>query len=339
MGHKSEFDGEMTGQMTIDDIFEPPERLFAVSRIFARARKEMSLAEQKTFVYALSEMKFTEETKNACVKLDKKTLAGILGIKSDTDHLSVELYKNIKELPKHSYIEIDEKDLDLQSNGFVITALTRFKNVVRLRFNDEYIGLFTGLSKDYITMWSTDIFKMNSRRSVQFYERLRQETDTRENVNSYGFGIKALKEMFDIPKDGEGSYMRPDGHFNRTAFEKRVIEPLCEDMKHCKMINLVMQPDGKLYEKVKKGNRVLGYRFYWTYSAHPAVATAAEVKQIQERADKNPQVLKVAKDIVKGEKKKAEKGSGKNRFNNFEQRKYDYEELEKRLLRAQSAKE
>ena len=339
MGYKSEFDGEMTGQMTIEDIFEPPERLFAVSRIFARARKDMTLAEQKTFVYALSEMKFTEETKSACVKLDKKTLAGILGIKSDPDHLSVELYKNIKELPKHSYIEIDEKDLDLQSNGFVITALTRFKNVIRLRFNDEYIGLFTGLSKDYITMWSTDIFKMNSRRSVQFYERLRQETDTRENVNSYGFGIKALKEMFGIPKDGEGSYMRKDGHFDRTAFEKYVIQPLCEDMKKCKMINIVMQPDGKPYEKVKKGNRVLGYRFYWTYSAHPAVAAAAEVKQLQERVDKNPQVLKVAKDIVKGEKKKTEKGNGKNGFNNFEQREYDYEELEKQLLRAQSEKE
>lgn len=335
MRRNDRFDGDMEGQLTIENIFEPPERLFAISKIFARAKRDMSLAEQKTFVYALSEMKFTEKATTPYIRLDKKILAGILGIKSDPDHLSVDLYDNIRELPKHSYIEINEPELDLQSNGFVITALTRFKNVIRLRFNEEYLGLFTGLSANYITMWSSDIFKMKTKRSIQFYEHLRQNTDTRHDTQEIGLGIKALKDLFGIPKDGEGSYMRKDGHFDRTAFERRIIEPLCEDMKHCKMISLLTQPDGKMYEKVKRGNRVLGYRFYWTFSAHPAVATAEEVKQIQDRVDKNPQVLKVAKDIVKGEKKKrTDQGKG-NRFNNFQQREYDFEELERQLLKAQ----
>jgi hypothetical protein len=263
----------------------------------------MNLAEQKTFVYALSQLKFTENAKTNCVKLDKKVLAKILNINSDSDHLSVDLYDNIKKLPEHSYVEINEKDLQLQSSGFIITAITRFKNVVRLRFNDEYMGFFTGLSTDYITMWSSDIFNMKSKRSVQFYERLRQETNTRKSINDYGFGIKALKEMFDIPKDGEGSYIRGDGSFDRSNFEKRVINPLCEDLKNCRMINLVMQPDGKCYEKVKQGNRVKGYRFYWTFTSHPAVATAEEVHEMQERVDKNPVVLKIAKNMMNGQKK------------------------------------
>lgn len=334
MKKNDNFDGQIEGQITLQDIFNPPERLLAVSRIFARAKKDMSLAEQKTFVYALAEMRFTEEAKSPYVKLDKKVLARILGIKSDPDHLSVDLYDNIRDLPKHSYIEINEKDLDLQSNGFVITALTRFKNVIRLRFNEEYLGLFTGLSSNYITMWSTDIFGMQSRRSIQFYEHLRQNTDTREDVNQIGMGIKALKDLFGIPKDGDGSYMRKNGHFDRPSFERRIIDPLCEDMKHCKMINLIMQPDGKYYEKVKQGNRVLGYRFYWTYSAHPAVATATEVQQIQERVDRNPEILKVAQDIVAGEGKKKKDGS-KNSFTKMSGRNYDWEDLEKRLLRAQ----
>lgn len=300
---RSEFDGDLEGQMTIDELFEPPKRLFAVSRIFARARRDMSLSEQKTFVYALSELKFTEKADSPYVRLDKKTLAGILGIKSDTDHLSVDLYDSIKELPKHSYIEINERDMDLQSNGFIVSSLTRFKNIIRLRFNDEYLGLFTGLSADYITMWSADIFQMKSKRSVQFYERLRQETDTRVEINEYGFGVKALKEMFGIPKDGEGSYIRGNGSFDRSNFEKRVIDPICDDIKGCRMINLVMQSDGKPYEKVKRGNRVLGYRFSWTFTSHPAIASAEEVAEIQERVDRNPQILKVAKDMLDGEKK------------------------------------
>lgn len=333
---RDEFDNEIQGQMEIEDLFRPPESLFAVSRIFARARKSMNLAEQKAFVYALSTLKFTEEAKDDYVMLDKKTLASIVGVHSDINHLSADLYKALKRLPNHSYIEIADRDLDFYDSGFIITRVTMYKNRVRVKFEKEYLQLFTGLSTDYITMWSADIFQMTSKRSVQFYEYLRQITDTREEVNTKGLGVKQIKEMFDIPKEGEGSYMRKDGHFDRPAFEKRIIEPLCEDLKNCKMIQLIVQPDGKLYEKVKVGNRVQGYRFYWTYSAHPAVATASEVKELQDRVDKNPVVLKVAKDILKGEKKPKKKAKEETSFTNFEQRSYDYADLERRLLQQQA---
>lgn len=328
------FDGQTAGQMTIQDLFAPPERLVAVSRIFARAKRDMSLAEQKTFAYALSQLRFTEVSTTPYVRLDKKILAGILGIRSDPDHLSVDLYDNIRDLPKHSYIEINERDLGLQSNGFVITSITKFKNTIRVRFNEEYLGLFTGLTSNYITMWSTDIFGLQTKRAIQFYEHLRQNTDSRETVNQIGMGIKALKELFGMPKDGDGSYMRKDGHFDRPSFERYVIDPICVDLVKCRMINLIMQPDGRYYEKVKQGNRVLGYRFYWTYTSHPAVATAGEVKQLQDRVDQNPEILKVAKDIVTGEKR-VKNGKNKNSFNQISGRDYDWDSLERQLLRAQ----
>ena len=46
--------------------------------------------------------------------------------------------------------------------------------------------------------------------------------------------------------------------------------------------------------------------------------------------EKDPAVLKVAKDIVNGKKKPKQK---KTTFTDFEQRSYDYDELEARLLR------
>ena len=327
---KDKFDDQIDGQMSLSDLFSPPERLFAVSRIFARARKEMSLHEQKAFVCALSQMRFTEEAKSNVIKLEKKMLAQVLGIHSDPDHLSVDLFNEIKDLPRHSYIQIAEKDLDFYSSGFVVTSVTSFKHIVRIKFEEDYLPLFTGLSTDYITMWSTDIFQMTTKRSVVFYEYLRQHSDSREQVNSIGLGVKALKELFDIPEE---SYMRAKGGFNRTEFEKKVIEPLCDDLQKCKMINLVIQPDGKPYEKVKHGNRVSGYRFYWTVSDHPAIATASEVKEIQDRVDKNPEILKVAKDIITGEKK-----SKKKIDHGFKQTEYDYDELEKILLNSSAPK-
>lgn len=313
-------DDQIEGQMSLDDLFQPTDRLFAVSRIFARARKDMSLAEQKTFVYALSQLRFLETPKNNVVYLDKKTLGKIVGVNSDPDHMSVDLYRTIGDLPKHSFIKIADKDLDLYDSGNIITRLTMLKNRVRVKFEEEYLRLFTGLSSNYITMWSTDIFRMNSKRSVQFYEYLRQVTSG-NGENSVLLGIRAIKEMFEIPENGKGSYMRGKDGFDRANFEKFVIDPICEDLQQCRMISLIVQPDGKLYEKVKRGNRVAGYRFYWTFTAYPAVASAEEVKQIQER----PEVLKVAKDILKGEKKK-------NQFTEFEQNQYDWDELEKELL-------
>ena len=331
MRNTDEFDSQIDGQMNIVDLYEPPEQLFAVHRIFARARKEMNLAEQKTFVYALSQFRFTEEAQSNYARLDKKVLAKILGLRSDPDHLSVVLYDKIKDITKHSYVEIRKEDIGLFANGFIVASIVSFKNMIRLRFNEDFLPLFTNLSGNYITMWSSDIFQMKSERSVRFYEELRQLTDSRLDVNQHGWGIRQLKQMFNIPKDGKGAYMRKDGHFDRSAFEKRIIDPLCEDLKNCKMINLVVQPDGKYYEKVKRGGRVDGYRFYWTFSAYPGVATAGEVAEIQERVDKDPRVLKVAKDIVKGEQRKNRTGAG-NQFNNFEQNSYDFEQLEREIL-------
>ena len=329
MGRYDKPDVVIEGQITIDEYLTPPDRLIAVSRIFARARKNMSLAEQKTFVYALSKIKFTETTNDTVVRMDKKILAQIIGIHSDPDHLSGDLYNEIRELTTHSYIEISERDLGLYSNGYIVSALTRYKNTIRLRLNEEYMPLFSGLSNNYITLWSSDIFGMSSRRSVQFYEYLRQITDTRQEVNSVVLGVKALKDMFEIPKE---AYMREKGGFDRSNFEARVIEPLCDDMSKCRMIQLLMQSDGHYYVKEKQGNRVIGYRFHWVYTSHPAVSSAEEVQQIQERVDQDPEVLRVARDIVAGEKKAKTK---KSKFTTMQERDYDWTDLEKQLLRAQ----
>ena len=329
MQNTDEFESQIDGQMSIVDLYEPRERLFAVHRIFARARKEMSIAEQKTFVYALSQIKFTEEATSPYVYMDKKTLAEIVGITSDPDHLSVNLKRAIGDLPKHSFIEISAQDKEFYESGTIITRITMLKNRVRVKFEPDYLKLFTGLTKDYITLWSSDIFQMTSNRTIRFYEELRQLTYDKVSVNQHGWSTRKLKEMFNIPATGKGSYMREKGGFNRSEFEQKVIDPICEELKRCKMIQLIMQPDGKYYEKVKRGNRVEGYRFYWTFTSHPGVASAEEVKQIQERVDKNPEVLKVAKDILKGERRKKKE---QNPFNDFEHNEYDFDELENEIV-------
>lgn len=68
------FDTYVEEQEQSDTFLEQSERLIAVSRIFARARKHMNLAEQKTLVLALSQIRFTEEARSNIVYLGKKHL-------------------------------------------------------------------------------------------------------------------------------------------------------------------------------------------------------------------------------------------------------------------------
>ena len=321
-----EFDEEYEGQL---ELFPEPKEMFAVSKIFARARKQMTAEEYKTFAYALTNVKWKEAMPNS-IEMDKKALAKILNIDPNPKYLSHNLYRALKDISVHSRVEFKDEDKELYVNGTVIsTLILNQRNKAILDFNPRYTKLFSELTTDYITMWSEDIFNMTSERSITFYEHLRAHSDTTTQCQK-GFGVKALKEMFNLPKEGKGSYMRKQGGFDRTNFEKRIIDPICEDLAKCKMIQLVVQPDGKYYEKVKEGKKVKGYRFYWNVSDRPRIATANEVKEIRENVAKDPKLLKVAKDITTG-KKKPKKAPKKNTFNNFEQNTYDFDELEKLL--------
>ena len=319
-------------QISLEEYFEEDVKpnLFAVSRVFAEARKQMTLSEHKTLVYALSKIKWKEKCPDT-LYLDKKEVAKVVGINSDIDHLSADLNRSIGEMPKHSFLKFADKDKGMYLNGNFVRTVAMFKNVVRIRLEEEFLGLFGNLETNYITMWSEDVFRMKTERAILFYEFLRDNSDTRLPINKGTVSIRKFKELFDIPKDGKGSYMTSDGHFARTHFERKVIDPICEELSKTKMIHLIIQPDRAYYEKVKSGGKIIAYRFYWTVSLRPGVATAGEVAEIQERVDKDPRVLKVAKDIVKGEKRKNRTGAG-NQFNNFEQNSYDFEQLEREIL-------
>lgn len=324
-------------QMTLEEVFtkEVKPNLFAVSRIFAEAHKQMNLAEYKTLTLALSRLNW----KDACpdtVYLNKRELASVLGITSDIDHLSVDLKRAIGQMAKHSFLEFDERDKDVYMSGNFVRTVAMFKNAVRIRLEEDFLSLFGNLSggknriSQYITMWSEDIFQMRSERAVLFYELLRDHSDTRLTQNTGTISIRKFKEMYDIPKEGPGSYMRDKGGFDRSNFERRVIDPLCAELSKTRMIQLILQPNGKYYEKVKQGKRVIAYRFFWYITDMPRVVSAREDTQIQEKIIKDNQVMKVAKDIITGKEKKVKKVKKSNDFN---QREYDFDALERALLR------
>ena len=243
------------------------QNLIAVSRTFAKARKQMSLAEQKLFAYALSFVRFTEDF-SGVVWLDKKKVAKILNVNADTDHLSQNMYRQIKNITKNSYITFTDVNGKEYGNGFLVSSIDvkERKGYVRLSIDSRYLQHFSQLKKDYITLWAEDIYKMNSERSVQFYEFLRLKTYMENDTNSIVLTADELKELFNMLPD---AYTQESGVFRRDHFESKVLNPICEDLTGSKMITLLRQENGLLYKKVKEGNAVVGYKFSWTYERIP----------------------------------------------------------------------
>lgn len=327
MGY-DDYDEEFDGQMSLDDLYPAPKGMFAVSKIFVRARKQMTPIEYKAFVYALSKIDWTKSLP-ASIEMDKRELAQILNIQSDENHLSQNLFRALKDISVHSFTEFKDQDKGLYISGTIINTLVlNQRKKAILDINPRYAKLFSELNSDYLTMWSFDIFNMRTERSITFYEQLRAHSDTTKQCEK-GLGVKALKELFDIPKEGPGSYIRKQGGFDRANFEKYIIDPICEDLSKCEMIQLIVQPDGKYYEKVKEGRKVKGYRFYWTVSDRPKIANAGEIKEIRENIAKDPKTLKIAKDLAKGKKKSRKEQSS---FMSYQQNNYDFDELEQKLL-------
>ncbi len=326
-------DDKLEGQLDIFDIYYPEVKnpLVGVSKVFARAIKQMNVTEWKTFIFALTKIDFTKANDDT-VTLDKEMLCGLLGIGKDVHDRAMIIKRALKDLPAHTNIFIDRADIDYWESGSFIRRCTCYKNIVKIVFDNYYFPLFTELSADkpYITMWASDLFKAKSERSILFYEDLRLHSDTRV-TNERIYGIKDFKTLFGIPKDGKGSYMRKDGHFDRPAFEKQVINPLCEDLKNCEMIHLHINPDGKSWQKIhNKHNEVIGYKFVWDISSRPHIATAEEkANLVQQILEDNSDALAIAMNVTRAKKSGREKDK-KNPFHDYEQRQdYDFDAIDR----------
>ena len=237
--------------------------LIAVSKVFARAQKQMNAAEFKTFIAALTKIKFTESNNSNIVNLDKRKLAKLCGFESDDDNLTSDFKITIDKLSSNSFVRFSIKDTGEWVNGVMIDQIGYVRGQIIVRFNHDYMPLFEDLVDNFITLLPSDIFTMKSSRAMIFYEYLRLHSDTRKSVCTKTFSIDYLKELFDIPNTDKGSYVNKEGKLDVGNFEKHIIQPLISDMEHCKMIKLIVNQDGKYYKKIKEYGKVVGFSFTW----------------------------------------------------------------------------
>ena len=237
------------------------DRIFAVSKDFARAIKAFSKNELKTLIYALSKINFRTEMELK-MEIDKYELAEFLGFDLLSENLSQNLFSEIKEMPEHSKLQFRDKAKHVSFSGFLIDFVKRDRDKIIISFEKEAISYFSNLlDGNFIVMLTNDIRRMATSRAIALYEYLRLHSDTRK-TNTCILSTEELKLIFKVPDEGKGSYTDANYHFQRTRFENQVLIPACEELSKCQLIKLVINNE-HYYKKIKNRSFVKGYQFTW----------------------------------------------------------------------------
>ena len=306
------------------------DKLFAISKAFARSKDGMTMTEKKLCSIYLSKLEWKNLNNEREIWVDKSEIMQALGSEIDADHQSYYLRQLAQNMVHHSELHFQGEDRNEWEDIPLFTRRKSTKNKLMIELYEGAMPHLENLSCDYITLFLADILhfpnNIEGRRAYKLYEYLRLNSDSRRRECETILTTKKIKELFDIPFEGEGSYVRENGKFDRPGFEKYVIEPVLRILANCSHVVLFdfgKDPKGErlLYNKIKKHGMVEGYELMYSINM-----TCKKIKPKTIIAMKeSPQVAKVAQDIM-NEKKKPRKKT------DIEKSDCDFEELEKRLL-------
>ena len=249
----------------------------------------ITITDLKLFYMALTKVKWAMENGTFDVVLKTEEVCEILKIEKDR-HAYSNIRKACEHLAKVSWIAFSGKDREKYNDGFLVTGSEGLgEGRIAVSLNGHKFGfLFENLleHKDFLTMWVNDIYRLNSTSSYLLYEDLRAHSDTRiTNVRFYE--DNEIKELFKIPLEGKGSYMHTVNNtlqFNRSEFERKILNPASWDIAECDMIclqpqghnpncdrdienvkdkkdNYIVKENFLFYRKVKEKGKVVGYEF------------------------------------------------------------------------------
>lgn len=264
------------------------DQLVAMSRALARCQIKWSLDQKKLFFMCLTRIRFKETGNDCVIVLDNREIVDALGLSGtsvDSKHRNAYLRKIITGMSKNSYVELgDPNDAETYKAGALVSTVTSKKGKKTITINKDFMPELEDLLNHtpFLTYYTDDIYAFKSRFAFALFNELRSLYDTRALTNYRTFTTKQLKDLFELSK---ADYVRRDGSFDRSNFEKYTIDVAVAEINQSEMMTIL--PHGKkrnglhaFYEKKKKNGHVSGYEF--KYIVRPRRATG-EVVSVQEK--------------------------------------------------------
>lgn len=310
------------------------DRLFAISKAFARSKDGMTMTEKKLCCIYLSKLEWKNLKNEREIWVDKSEIMEALGSVMDSTDQSTYLRKLAQNMVHHSEMHFQGADRNEWEDIPLFTNRKSTKGKLMIKLNEDAMPHLENLSCDYITLFLADILHfpntIEGQRAYKLYEYLRLNSDSRRKECETILTTKKIKELFDIPFQGKGSYVKPDGKFNRTEFENKVVNPVLKILAECSHVVLFdfgkdQKGERKLYNKIKKNGMVEGYELMYSINM---TCKKIKPKTIVALKDK-PEVARVAQNLMEHQQKPKKKPKKNNDFNDFPQRDYDFEKMEK----------
>ena len=167
-----------------------------------------------------------------------------------------------------------------------------------VRVNEDYLFLFNELDARFMAFELQEYVKLESKYSKNLY-RLLKQWRTQGKTSFYEADL--IRALMDCPSG-----------YKSNDFMQKILEPASKELqeKGCfRDLKIICERDPS-----KRGRPVKGYSF--TFKAEKKDAPTEDTPAVE---DKKPR------------QKKASAPDPKNRFNNFQQRDYDFAELERKL--------
>lgn len=232
-------------------------QIIAMSNTLAEKSTRFNAAQQRLFYISLAALKRGINANNE-VEIDKEELFEYLHITNS--HRHADLRKSVVKLMQSSFVQFgtDEEFCD----GFLIVRARTTRKKVYIGFDAYFLPLIQELADNYVRLLDDDVISFNSKFSMMLYQNLLKDKWMLTSPDFYGipYSTKKLKAIFGLSKDDYMSTKKGKPSFNRTLFERRTIDIAVEEIneKSKCIVNL-------RYEKIKKGNRIMAYDFYFDY--------------------------------------------------------------------------
>lgn len=244
-------------------------RDFALTHLITAGFSEWSALQRKLFVIVLSGINWRESGNSNVIEIKNEDIMKKLDweLQKNDRRMTEILDDNLHYMAKSSYLELENPLTRERITRNLISEVktNSFSTVVELnpKFMPHLENLFSvnlATKKSFITFMQPDVLSFSSSFAYPLFLELRSCGKSGGAVNEHAITTRRLKEIFGLDED---AYMRQDGHFDRTNFEKFVLMAAIKDINKSETITILPwdEKGSKFFSKDKVKGKVYSYIF------------------------------------------------------------------------------
>jgi hypothetical protein len=232
-----------------DPLVSAPPGSYAISNEVARVPLRLEIQEIKLLAHFLSKLKRFDDNRDSTGKIEITTSLSDMIKACNSTSVNSSYYKKLaKGLIQKLVVEIRNV-----VSSVIWEVDFNSPDEVRVRFSEAFIPEINGLADHFTVLTLAYTYQFKSKYSFLLYSYLKSWQSTGATQ------FKTTEELRDLFGLDPKEYVRPDGKFNRPAFEQKTIQRAVQEINANSDIAVAWK---KVYQGQDKRSRVKLVRAY-----------------------------------------------------------------------------